>query len=80
MIIIDYDNYRVLLRFFWKKGAKAAAAAREICQVEGPGTISTRAAQKWFKRVVSPWLHRGIEQLSERWRRTIDHNGLYWED
>ena len=40
------------MRFFWKKGAKAAAAAaaREICQVEGPGTVSTRAAQKWFKR------------------------------
>jgi hypothetical protein len=51
VIEMESENYeiRVLLRFFWKKGAKAAAAAREICQVEGPGTVSTRAAQRWFR-------------------------------
>ena len=41
---------RVLLRFCWKKGLSAAAAAREICEVEGEGTVSERTAQKWFKR------------------------------
>jgi len=41
---------RVILRFMWKKKLSAAAAAREICQVEGQGTVSPRTARKWFKR------------------------------
>ena len=41
---------RVLLRFFWKKRLTARAAAKEICDVEGHGTVSTRTAQRWFKR------------------------------
>ncbi len=42
---------RVILRFMWKTKLSAAAAAREICQVEGQGTVSARTARKWFKRL-----------------------------
>lgn len=41
---------RVLLRHYWKKGLSARAAAVEICEVEGEGTIGKTAAIKWFKR------------------------------
>ncbi|CAF2057187.1 unnamed protein product [Rotaria magnacalcarata] len=41
---------RVLLRHYWKKGLSARAAAAEICEVEGEGTIGKTAAIKWFKR------------------------------
>jgi histone-lysine N-methyltransferase SETMAR len=49
---MDNEKYeiRVLLRFFWKKRLKARAAAKEICDVEGQGTVSVRTAQRWFKR------------------------------
>jgi hypothetical protein len=40
----------VLLRHYWKKGLSARAAAAEICEVEGEGTIGKTAAIKWFKR------------------------------
>ena len=40
----------VLLRHYWKKGLFARAAAIEICEVEGEGTIGKTAAIKWFKR------------------------------
>lgn len=41
---------RVLLRFFWKKGLTAAAATREICEVEGKDVINKTTAQRWFQR------------------------------
>jgi [histone H3]-lysine36 N-dimethyltransferase SETMAR len=44
---------RVLLRHYWKKGFNAAAAAREICEVEGEGMVSVRVSQLWFKRFSS---------------------------
>ena len=40
----------VLFRYFWKKRLSVRAAAKEICEVEGRGTVSTRTAQRWFKR------------------------------
>ena len=39
----------VLLRHYWKKGLTAAAAVREICEIEGEGVIKLRKAQLWFK-------------------------------
>ena len=39
----------MLLRHYWKKGLTAAAAVREICEVEGEGMIKVRKAQLWFK-------------------------------
>ena len=39
---------RVLLKFFWKKGLSARAAAREICSVEG--SVSNPTASAWFKK------------------------------
>jgi transposase len=49
---MDSEKYeiRVLLRIFWKKRLTARAAAKEISDVEGHGTVSTRTAQRWFKR------------------------------
>ena len=41
---------RVLLKFFWKKGLSARAAAREICSVEGEGSVSNPTASAWFKK------------------------------
>ena len=41
---------RVLLRHYWKKGLNAAAAAKEICAVEGEGTVHPSTARKWFQR------------------------------
>ena len=41
---------RVLLRHYWKKGLSARAAAAEICEVVGEGTVGKTAAIKWFKR------------------------------
>ena len=38
---------RVLLRYYWKKGLNAAAAAKEICAVEGEVLCTAR---KWFQR------------------------------
>ena len=46
----DKTAIRVLLRFFWKKGLSAKAAAEEICAVEGNGVIDRRTASNWFKR------------------------------
>lgn len=40
---------RVLLHHYWKKGVSASAAAKEICDVEGEGSVSKRTAQNWFK-------------------------------
>ena len=39
---------RVLLRHYWKKGLNAAA--KEICAVEGEGTVHPSTARKWFQR------------------------------
>ena len=46
------SEIRVLLRHYWKQdyNYKAAAAAKKICEVEGAGVVSKRAAQDWFKR------------------------------
>ncbi|CAF4482611.1 unnamed protein product [Rotaria sp. Silwood2] len=41
---------RVMLCHYWKKGLSTRAAAAEICQVEGEGTIGKTAAIKWLKR------------------------------
>ena len=41
---------RVLLRQYWKKRLNAAAAAKEICAVEGEGTVHPSTARKWFQR------------------------------
>lgn len=42
---------RVLLRFFWKKGLSAAAATREICEVEGEEAVNKMTASRWFRRL-----------------------------
>lgn len=41
---------RVLLRHYWKKGLSAAAAAREICAVEGEDVVKEDTARWWFRR------------------------------
>jgi hypothetical protein len=50
MIEMECKNYeiRVLLRFFWKKGLRARAAAKEICEVEGQGTVGTLKARNRY--------------------------------
>ena len=40
---------RVLLRLYWKKGLNAAAATREICNVEGSNVLKENTAQWWFR-------------------------------
>lgn len=42
--------FRALLLHYWKQNFKATDAAQKICEVEGEGSISIRAAQKWFKK------------------------------
>lgn len=44
------QNVLAVLLFFFKKGYTARQAADEICEVEGQGAVSERAAQSWFKR------------------------------
>ncbi len=44
----ENDEIRVILRVLWKKRLSAAAAAREICEVEGDGVVSTRTAQNRY--------------------------------
>uniref|UniRef100_A0A183C628 HTH_48 domain-containing protein n=1 Tax=Globodera pallida TaxID=36090 RepID=A0A183C628_GLOPA len=39
---------RALLRHYWKKGLVAEATVREICAVEGPGTVDIEMARNWF--------------------------------
>lgn len=41
---------RVLLLHYWKKGLSAAGTTKEICDVEGQGTVSERTARFWFHR------------------------------
>lgn len=38
------------------------------------------ACREFFASKEQAWYRRGIEQLAERWERTIAHVGLYWED
>jgi len=38
------------------------------------------ACREFFASKEQAWYRRGIEQLAERWERTIVHDGLYWED
>ena len=40
---------RVLLKHYWKRDYKAAAAARRICEVEGESVVSECVAQRWFQ-------------------------------
>ena len=61
---------RVLLKFFWKKGLSARAAAREICSVEGEGSVSNPTASAWFKNSIpatqASKINRGLVDL-QRW-------------
>ena len=41
---------RAILRYYWKKGLSARAAANEINGVEGQGSVSKSQAAKWFRR------------------------------
>ena len=41
---------RVLRRHYWKKGLSEAAAAREICAVEGEDVVKEDTARWWFCR------------------------------
>ena len=41
---------RVFLKFFWKNGLSTRAAVREICSVEGEGSVSNPTASAWFKK------------------------------
>jgi [histone H3]-lysine36 N-dimethyltransferase SETMAR len=41
---------RVLLRHYWKKGLSTRAAVKEICSVEGEGSVSKSTASEWFQR------------------------------
>ncbi|CAF3995430.1 unnamed protein product [Rotaria sp. Silwood1] len=47
---MNNSEIRVFLRHYWKKGLSTRAAAAEICEVEGEGTIGKTTAIKWFKR------------------------------
>mgnify|MGYP003623552136 FL=1 len=47
---LSKEDVRVLLRHYFKKGLNASATAREICAVEGEGTINERDARRWFRR------------------------------
>ena len=38
------------MRHYWKKGLSAKAAAEQICDVEGEGTVHRNTAAIWFKR------------------------------
>ncbi len=38
------------MRFFRKKGLRARAAVREICDVEGEVVVSHATASTWFRR------------------------------
>lgn len=49
-MICEKTVIRVLLRHYWKKGLTAAAATREICDVEGKDVVTANTAQWWFRR------------------------------
>jgi hypothetical protein len=53
--IMEMEKYavRILLRHYWKQSHKAAAAAKDICDVEGEGTVNERTAPRWFRRFAS---------------------------
>ena len=38
-----------------------------------------RGCLDFFGSKNKEWYHRGIEQLADRWLKTIDSNGLYFE-
>ncbi|XP_052824578.1 histone-lysine N-methyltransferase SETMAR-like isoform X2 [Octopus bimaculoides] len=46
----EKGEIRAILCYLWKKGLSAKAAAEEINDVEGPGTVDEHMAQKWFRR------------------------------
>ncbi|XP_054706992.1 uncharacterized protein LOC129216802 [Uloborus diversus] len=58
---------RVILSFFWKKGLSAGAAAKEINDVEVPGSVNERTAQHWFKR-----FKEGDTTFEEKPRSVVD--------
>jgi hypothetical protein len=49
---MEMEKYevRVLLRHYWKQNCKAAAAAKNICDVEGEGAVNERMVQWRFKQ------------------------------
>lgn len=44
------ERIRELMLYEFKQGRNAAASSRKICDVEGPGTVSERTCQNWFKK------------------------------
>jgi hypothetical protein len=63
---MEICEVRVLLRHYGKQNYKTAAAAKEICVVEGEGAVNERTAQRWFKRFVSGNLSLEDEQRPGR--------------
>ena len=39
-----------ILRYLWEEGQSARAAAKEMNDVEVPGTVNECAVQNWFRR------------------------------
>uniref|UniRef100_A0A914IEN7 Mos1 transposase HTH domain-containing protein n=1 Tax=Globodera rostochiensis TaxID=31243 RepID=A0A914IEN7_GLORO len=64
---------RALLRHYWKKGLVAEATVREICAVEGPGTVDIEMARNWFALFESG--HTRLEP-----KKTIWLPSETWED
>jgi hypothetical protein len=65
---MEMEKYevQVLLRHYWKQNYKTAAAANNICDVEGEGAVNELTAQWLFKRSASGNLSLEDEQRPGR--------------
>jgi hypothetical protein len=75
-----------LMLYEFKCGHSAAAATRNICRIEGAGTVKESTFRRWFAKFLNGEEglkdknrseRRGIELLGQRWLEAIDNNGEY---
>lgn len=62
----DYHLFRAMAHFLKGRSFK------DLDEVE-------TGCQDFFRSKDKEWYHRGMEQLADRWLKTIDNNGLYFE-
>jgi histone-lysine N-methyltransferase SETMAR len=63
----DYHLFRSMAHFLRGRRFDSVAEVEEGCR-------------QFFASKERDWYRRGIEQLAERWVRTIEHNGLYFDE
>jgi hypothetical protein len=85
---MEKERNRNLMFHEFKCGHSAAAATRNICRIEGAGTIKESTCRRWFAKFLngeeesfgtkeSIFYRYGIEILGQRWLEVIANNGEY---